>query len=286
MVATPIGNRDDLSPRALRVLGEVDLVAAEDTRRTGRLLSHFGIGVEQLALHEHNEAQATGRVLAMLDAGRSVALVSDAGTPLISDPGYRLLASAHAAGMAVSPVPGPSAVVAALSVAGLPTDRFVFEGFLPARAAARASRLAELARAPYSLVLYEAVHRIRATVADAAQAFGAERRAFLGRELTKLHEQCVLATLGELLARLDDGRIPAKGEFVLVIDGAPRVPPAARLDLDELLRRLRPLMPQRQAIDIVAAVSGERRNAVYRRMLAIAAETSTGDTAPGPAKKE
>lgn len=277
VVATPIGNLEDLSPRALRVLGDVDLVASEDTRRTGRLLSHFGIAAELIALHEHNEAAASERLIEALAGGRSVALVSDAGTPLISDPGYRLLSLAHAAGLTVSPVPGPSALLAALSVAGLPTDRFSFEGFLPAKAAARRRRLEELAAATPTLVFYEAVHRVGATLADLVELFGAERQAFLGRELSKLHEQCELAPLATLAARFEDGSIPAKGEFVLVVAGAPPAAPGARLDVDELLRRLRPLMPQRQAIDIVVAVSAEPRNSVYRRMLAIADEPPASD---------
>ncbi len=266
VVATPIGNLDDLSPRAARVLAEVDLVAAEDTRRTGRLLAHAGISAEQVSLHEHNEEQATARLLAELGAGRTVALVSDAGTPLVSDPGYRLLAGAHAAGVPVSPVPGPSALLAALSVAGLPTDRFCFEGFLPSKAAARRSRLAELAAETRTLVFFASVHRIADTLADLAAAFGAGRRAFVGRELSKLHEQCVAATAGELAAMAADGRLPAKGEFVVVCAGAPQAA-TGTLDVDELLRRLAPLLPHRQAVEIAAAASGRRRNELYRRLL-------------------
>lgn len=268
MVATPIGNRDDLSPRALRVLGEVDLVAAEDTRRTGRLLSHFGIGVEQLALHEHNEAQATGRVLAMLDTGRSVALVSDAGTPLISDPGYRLVGAAHEHGLCVSPIPGASAVTAALAVSGLPTDRLCFEGFLPARSAARRAALETLANETRTIVLFESVHRIDETLEDLAELFGGDRPAFLGRELTKLHEQCVRGSLTELRGGRADGSIPAKGEFVLVIGGSE----GARTDaaaLDAVLEELIAVVPGKQAAAIAAKLTGVPRNVAYERMLAL-----------------
>ncbi len=278
VVATPIGNRDDLSPRARQVLQDVQLIASEDTRRTGRLLSHFGIKAQQLAFHEHNEADASARILQHLAAGQSVALVSDAGTPLISDPGYRLLSQAHARGITVSPVPGPSALLAALSVAGLPTDRFCFEGFLPAKRAARRKRLAALQQETRTVVIYEAVHRIADMVQDACEVFGAERKAFIGRELSKLHEQCVLATLGELRDQLQARAIPAKGEFVLVIDGAADTAAATRLDVDALLLQLAPLMPQRQAVDIVAAVTGERRNTLYQRMLELTGKNTAGES--------
>lgn len=275
VVATPIGNRDDLSPRALKVLGEVHLVASEDTRRTGRLLSHFGIRAQQLAFHEHNEAQVSERILRLLADGKSVALVSDAGTPLISDPGFRLLRMAHKAQITVSPIPGPSALLAALSVAGLPTDRFCFEGFLPARQVARRKRLQQLQQETRTLVFYEAVHRVVDALDDACDVFGPDRKAFVGRELSKLHEQCVLSSLGELANQFNDKTILEKGEFVVVIDGAEEAASAASLDIDALLLKLAPLMPQRQAVDIVASVSNERRNALYQRMLAL-----TGKNAP------
>jgi len=277
VVATPIGNRDDLSPRARDVLANVHLIASEDTRRTGRLLSHFGIEAQQLAFHEHNETEACETILAELTAGRSVALVSDAGTPLISDPGYRLVNRAHAAGMTVSPIPGPSALLAALSVAGLPTDRFCFEGFLPAKAVARRKRLETLLHETRTLVFYEAVHRIHETVSDARDLFGDDRRAFIGRELSKLHEQCVLSTLAGRSAQLDENTFPGKGEFVLIIEGAAAPASPASLDTDGLLRALAPLLPQRQVVDIVAAVSSERRNALYQRLLDLKAGTGSKD---------
>ena len=268
VVATPIGNRADLSPRAREILEEADLVAAEDTRHTGRLLSHLGIKKRQISLHEHNEVQITESVIVELKSGKSVALVTDAGTPLLSDPGYRLLAAAHAAGIAVSPLPGPSAITAALSVAGLPTDRFCFEGFLPAKRAARRRRLEELAGESRTVVLFESVHRITACVADLVEVFSGERRAFVGRELTKMHEQCIRATLGELAAMLADGRIPRKGEFVLVVEGAAGQPSGElRIDPDELLQKIAAVVPPRQAADIVAALTGRGRNELYRWLI-------------------
>ena len=179
VVATPIGNREDLSPRARQVLSQVDLIAAEDTRHTGRLLSHFGINARLLALHDHNEEQQVPVIIDRLRNGESVALVSDAGTPLISDPGYRLLSAAHAAGLTTSPIPGPSAVISALSVAGLPSDAFVFEGFLPAKAQARKARLAALAGERRTLILLESVHKIRSTIPDLVESMGADRAAFV-----------------------------------------------------------------------------------------------------------
>jgi 16S rRNA (cytidine1402-2'-O)-methyltransferase len=277
VVATPIGNRDDLSPRAREVLSAVQVIASEDTRRTGRLLAHFGINAQQIPLHEHNEAEATARIMALLADGQSVALVSDAGTPLISDPGYRLLQTAHEHGATVSPVPGPSALIAALSVAGLATDRFCFEGFLSAKRAARRAQLAELRGELRTLVFYEAVHRIRDMLVDIRDVFGADRKAFIGRELSKMHEQCVAATLAELVEKLADASIPAKGEFVIVVAGAAQATPPASLDVDALLTKLAPLMPHKQAVDIVAAVSKQRRNELYRRMLELTGKAGASE---------
>lgn len=269
VVATPIGNLDDLSPRAREVLAGVDLIAAEDTRVTGRLLSHFGIARRQTALHEHNEEQKSAELIRRLVAGESIALVSDAGTPLISDPGFRLIRAAHAAGIPVSPVPGACALVAALSASGLPTDRFVFEGFLPSRKAARAKQLQLLAGESRALIFYESVHRIAATIADMIAAFGDRRQAFIGRELTKLHEQCVSAPLQDLAGMLAAGTIPAKGEFVVVVAGA-AAPPADRqagVDADALLRELVAVLPGKQAVEITARLCGGNRNEIYRKML-------------------
>lgn len=275
VVATPIGNRDDLSPRARQTLAGADLIAAEDTRHTGRLLSHFGIETKLLAVHEHNEERRVPELIARLTGGASVALVSDAGTPLVSDPGYRLVVAAHEAGVRVSPVPGPSAVLCALSAAGLPTDRFCFEGFLPAKADARRAVLEALRDEPRTLVFLESVHKIRDSITDLAQTFGADRLAFIGRELTKVYEQCVRDSLGGLAARLGDGTLPAKGEFVVVVAGSGRAGRETASFPDQaLLAELVKVMPGKQAAEIVARISGRRRNEVYREMLELKDEES------------
>ena len=270
VVATPIGNRDDLSPRARQVLEEADLIAAEDTRRTGRLLSHFGIKTRQMALHEHNEESLVPGLIGKLNEGQSIALVSDAGTPLISDPGYRLLRAAHEQGIDVSPVPGASAVIAALSVAGLPTDRFCFEGFLPAKKSARQGRLAKLRQETRTIVFFESVHRIAECLSDLVKAFGPDRHAFIGREITKLHEQCVSGTLEELKRMTDDGRISIKGEFVLVLEGQrANETSVVNIDINQLLQEITAVLPGSQAVDVVASLTGRGRNEVYRQMLAL-----------------
>ncbi len=271
VVATPIGNLEDLSPRARQTLANVDVIAAEDTRHTGRLLSYLGLQKRQIALHEHNEARVAQALIEQLSNGESVALVSDAGTPLVSDPGYRLVQAAHARGVPVSPVPGPSAVVAALSVSGLPTDRFCFEGFPPAKSAARRKWLQARAADDRTLLFFEAVHRIAATLADMVDVFGADRAAFLGRELTKLHEQCRRASLGELLAEVGNGSIPSKGEFVIAIQGSNRAD-SSSLDADHLLVELLQLVSAKQAAAIAARLTGGRRNALYERILELTAD--------------
>jgi 16S rRNA (cytidine1402-2'-O)-methyltransferase len=270
VVATPIGNRDDLSPRAKQVLEEADLIAAEDTRRTGRLLSHFGIKTRQMALHEHNEESLVPGLIGKLNEGQSIALVSDAGTPLISDPGYRLLCAAHEHGIDVSPVPGASAVIAALSVAGLPTDRFCFEGFLPAKNAARQGRLRKLAKETRTIVLFESVHRIAECLGDLIEAFGPDRHAFIGREITKMHEQCVSGTLAELKCMTDDGRISLKGEFVLALAGQRATETSTvNIDINQLLQEITAVLPGSQAVDLIATLTGRGRNEIYRQMLAL-----------------
>jgi len=266
IVATPIGNLEDLSPRARQTLADVDLIAAEDTRHTGRLLSHFGVKTRLLALHDHNEADRAQVVVDELVSGKSVALVSDAGTPLISDPGYRLVQAAHEAGITVSPIPGPSALTAALSVAGLPTDRFCFEGFLPARTKARRDRLADLANESRTMVFYESVHRADDCLDDLIEAFGPERPASIGRELSKMHEQAILATLAELRKRLADGKITQKGEFVIVVAGADAAAEGS-IEVDRLLAELKGKLPDKDVARIVSNVTGEKRNALYKRLL-------------------
>ena len=293
IVATPIGNLEDLTARARKTLSEVDLIAAEDTRHTGRLLSSIGVKRPLMALHDHNEARASSTLIRDLEAGRDVALVSDAGTPLVSDPGYRLVAAAHAAGLRVSPVPGPSALTAALSVSGLATDRFCFEGFLPPRKSARRDALAKLKSEPRSLVFYESVHRIADFLDDAVAAFGATRPAFIGRELTKLHEQCILATLGVLRDRVATAEIVSKGEFVVVVGGNGDASEARSVDADTLLTELAAVLPGRQAAALAAKLTGARPNALYARLLELgdadrradaAADAGPGDDASGSAE--
>ena len=260
------------------MLDAVDLIAAEDTRVTGRLLMHFGIKTRQTALHDHNEESMAERLVSELQAGKSIALVSDAGTPLISDPGFRLVRKAHQAGITVSPIPGASALVAAISASGLPTDRFAFEGFLPARKVARHKHLQALASETRTTIFYESKHRISDAVDDLIDTHGPERKAFLGRELTKLHEQCVSGDLQQLAAMLADGRIPLKGEFVIAIEGAPE--PAGdevATSTDRLLQALTEVLPGKQAVAIVADVSGQNRNELYRRMLALKDESGSAE---------
>lgn len=263
VVATPIGNLGDLSPRAQQVLREVAAVCAEDTRRSGQLLAHFGIGTPLLALHEHNEQQLAERLVARLLGGEALALVSDAGTPLVSDPGYRLVRAARAAGVKVSPVPGPSALVAALSVAGLPSDRFTFEGFLPAKASARRERLAALAGESRTLVLYESSHRIEESLADLRAAFGDDRPAVLARELTKLFETVLDGTLADLHARVAADADQRKGEFVLVVQGVGEDADAKLAEGRRVHAILARQLPPSTAAKLAAEITGAPRKALY-----------------------
>ncbi len=263
VVGTPIGNLEDLSVRARHTLSIVDLVAAEDTRHTRGLLSNIGLKQTLLVYQQHNESRQTERLLAALQEGNSVALVSDAGTPLISDPGLTLVSAALDAGIEVVGIPGPSALVTALSISGMPADRFVFEGFLPRRAAARRKRLETLRNQTRTMVFYEAVHRVEETVSDLAAVFGPGRPMALARELTKLHESLETGTLAEIGARLGD-QIPLKGEFVLVVAGADE---DAGGDVGEARRVfdiLHAEMPATTAAKLTAKITGVSRNEVYR----------------------
>jgi len=263
VVATPIGNLADLSPRAQEVLRSVAAICAEDTRHTGQLLSHFGIGKPLVALHDHNEEAVTERVVARLLAGESLALVSDAGTPLVSDPGFRLVRAARAAGVRVSPVPGACAAIAALSVAGLPSDRFVFEGFLPAKAAARRERLQRLAGETGTLVFYESSHRIAESLADMAAAFGGERPAVVARELTKLFETVLDGSLEQLLAAVQADDNQRKGEFVVMVQGAGDDEQAKIAEGRRLYAKLNEHLPPSTAAKLAAELSGAPRKALY-----------------------
>lgn len=271
VVATPIGNLGDLSPRAARVLGEVAVIAAEDTRHSGRLLRHLGLSRPMLSLHEHNEATRVDTLDARLVAGEDIALVSDAGTPLISDPGFVLVRELRARGRRIVPVPGPCALVAALSAAGLPTDRFLFQGFLPAKGGARRGRLEALATREETLVFYESPHRIRDTLADLAATLG-ERRVVLARELTKAFETFLDGRAAELLARMDEDPDQARGEFVVMVAGAtPRgdADPSA-VEAEVLLSALLDEgLGVKQAAAVAARVLGGTKKVWYARLQAL-----------------
>lgn len=269
VVATPIGNLDDISPRALRTLREVALIAAEDTRHSIRLLQHFGITTVLAACHDHNEREQGGRFVARLLAGDDVALISDAGTPLISDPGYHLVRQVRAAGIEVVPVPGPSALIAALSAAGLPSDRFIFEGFLPAKAAARRGRLDLLKEEPRTLIFYEAPHRVLESVQDMASLFGKDRHAVLARELTKTFETLKGAPLGELAEWIAADSNQQRGECVLLVTGwqAPEGEDAISGEVLRVLDLLLGELPVKRAAALAAEITGVRKNLLYQAAL-------------------
>ena len=268
VVATPLGNLEDISARALRVLREVEGIAAEDTRHTGRLLAHFGIETPLFSLHEYNERARLEQVVARLRQGHTLALVSDAGTPLISDPGFPLVRALRQQGLKVIPVPGPCSMVAALSVAGLPTDRFIFEGFLPAKSTARRERLHILAREERTLVFLEASHRMAEMLADLAMAFGQKRFAVIARELTKRFEEVQGGTLGELMAWLNADANRCRGEFVVLAHGAPAVVDEVdTLETRRLLTALMEELPLGRAVAVAVKATGLKRKALYELAL-------------------
>ncbi|MFO7640871.1 MAG: 16S rRNA (cytidine(1402)-2'-O)-methyltransferase [Candidatus Competibacteraceae bacterium] len=269
VVATPIGNLEDITARALRVLREVACIAAEDTRHTGQLLRHFGIDTPLLSLHEHNERARLDSIVARLRNGDAMALVADAGTPLISDPGFPLVRELRRQGLKVVPVPGPSSVLAALAVSGLPTDRFVFEGFLPAKTNARRVRLQALAAEERTLVFFEASHRIADTLADLATIFGVERPVVVARELTKRFEEIHGATLGELTAWLAADPNRSRGEFVLVAQGAPAASVVDTPENRRLLMALSVELPPSRAVAVAARLTGLRKKSLYDLALAL-----------------
>jgi len=272
VVATPIGNLGDLSARARETLANCALIAAEDTRHTGILLKHFGIATPQLSLHEHNEEARAIEIIARLREGKSVALVSDAGTPSISDPGFELVRAVAAAGIDIIAIPGPCAAIAALSIGALPTDRFCFEGFLPARGAARRQRLKSLERESRTLVIYESPHRVRETLEDCVAAFGEARAATVVREATKLHETTYRGALLELLNKSQSDADFARGEIVLLIGGAPQTAAddadsEGKAELDQVLTALLAELPLKQAARLAAQITGARDNEAYKRAL-------------------
>ncbi|MGY0505503.1 16S rRNA (cytidine(1402)-2'-O)-methyltransferase [Luteimonas sp. e5] len=263
VVATPIGNLGDFSPRAVETLRAVDAICAEDTRHSRPLLQHFDIERPMIALHEHNEDELAAALVARMAAGESLALICDAGTPLVSDPGFRLVRAARTAGIRVSPVPGPSALIAALSVAGLPSDRFVFEGFLPARAGARRERMAALAGEVRTLIFYESSHRILDFLDDAIANFTPVRRAVIARELSKLFETVSDGSLAELRERLAADGNQRKGEFVVLLEGAGEDTEARLAEGRRLYARLVEHLPPSKAARVAAEITGAARKALY-----------------------
>jgi len=277
VVATPIGDVGDMSVRGRAVLAAVDQVAAEDTRTSAKLFDQLGLRTPLTAVHDHNEAHRVPGLIAKLQAGESLALISDAGTPLISDPGYRLIAAAHDAGIRVAPVPGPCAAIAALSVAGLASDRFHFEGFLPSRQGSRVARLSLLAEATPTLILYEAPHRIVETLEDLVATFGADRLATLAREITKTFETIKRATLCELLAWVMADSNQQRGEIVLVVAGAPErdAEDTRPLSAEAILRVLVRELPVKQAAGLAAELMGLKRNGLYDMALKLKQESDS-----------
>jgi 16S rRNA (cytidine1402-2'-O)-methyltransferase len=267
VVATPIGNVTDITLRALHLLALADVVACEDTRKTGALLARFGMNKQMLAAHQHNEREAAERLITRLQAGERVALVSDAGTPAVSDPGARIVDAVRAAGFRVLPLPGPSAAVAALSASGLVNDRFYFVGFLPAKAKQRESALAELLRVPATLVFYEAPHRIIDAVQALAEVFEPARQVVFARELTKLFEEVHRCPLGEAMAWLKGDANRERGEFVVLLEGAPAQTDAADADAERILRILLTECSVKQAANLAAQITGLKKNALYDRAL-------------------
>ena len=272
IVATPIGNVDDISVRARTVLSAVAVVAAEDTRHTGRLLDRLGIKASLLSCHEHNEAERVPQLIARLRAGEDVALVSDAGTPLVSDPGFRLVSAVANEGLTVSPVPGCSAAMAALSIAGLPTDAVLFAGFLPSSQVKRGVRLQELSVRTETLVFYESVHRIAATLTAMAEILGGDRHVVAARELTKLHETIYRGSVEDVLAQVSADSGGSKGEYTLVVGGAAEAP-VTDTELDKALKVLLTYLGVRQAADAAAKLLGVKKNAAYKRALILREST-------------
>jgi len=264
VVATPIGNLEDISYRAVRILSEVDLIAAEDTRHSRVLLSHYDITTPMQALHEHNETQVAARILEQMGNGNAIALISDAGTPLISDPGFHLVCAAREAGIPVFAVPGPSAVTTALSIAGLPPDRFAFEGFLPSKSAARRKRLKELNRESRTLVFFESSHRIEATIDDMAEVFGQQRLVAVCRELTKKFETVLRAPLAEVARTLAEDKNQTRGEFVVLVKGHEDDKDKALSNAHKLAQELLEYLPASQAARVAAKLNDVPRRKVYQ----------------------
>ncbi len=274
VVATPIGNLRDMSPRAIEVLKAVNCIAAEDTRHSAPLLQHFLINTPLISLHEHNERERSARLLEQLQQGESIALISDAGTPLISDPGYFLVHEARNLGVKIVPIPGACALIAALSVSGLPTDRFSFEGFLPAKSKHRLAQLESLRHETRTMVFYEAPHRILDCLQDMQTIFGVKRQAVIARELTKMFETIQSAPLGELLRWVEADANQQRGEIVLILQGAEAKLPEEEdsVSTENILKILLDELPLKQAVDLAAKISGKRKNELYQQALKLKIE--------------
>ena len=267
IVATPIGNLDDISRRALDILQGVDLIAAEDTRHSKTLLAHYGINARLMSYHDFNEREIHTDLVERLKNGTSIALISDAGTPLINDPGYRLVKSAHAAGICVVPIPGPSALISAMSVAGLPTDKFIFEGYAPERTVARLRCFESLKSETRTIAFYETPHRIRDFLNDALAVFGPDRPLTLAREMTKKFESIHSGTIASVFADLTEQRIPEKGEFVVVIQGAEEPSGEISAESEKILYLLMTELPLKKAAALTAQITGVQKNRLYQKGL-------------------
>ena len=267
VVATPIGNLADLSDRARETLATVSKIAAEDTRRTKQLLSHIGVNTPCFSLHDHNERQKLQMIVQLLQSGESIALVSDAGTPLISDPGYPLVNAVRQQGLDVVPIPGPCAIITALCAAGLPSDRFIFEGFLPAKKQARQNLLQQMLEQTATMIFYESSHRIKDCIGDIAQVFGTERQLVIARELTKTFETFISGTAAELIEILAADPNQSKGEFVVLVAGAAKQTSQLSAESRKLAKLLAEHMPGKQAAKITAEMFGEKKNQIYNFLL-------------------
>jgi 16S rRNA (cytidine1402-2'-O)-methyltransferase len=267
IVATPIGNLDDITYRAVQVLKEVDAIAAEDTRHSKKLMQHLGVATPLVALHEHNENALSEKIIKRLERGESLALISDAGTPLISDPGFPLVNQAHKAGLKIIPGPGASSVLAALSVSGLPTDRFVFEGFLPSKKTARQNRLRELEKETRTLILFETPHRITVALADLAEVLGEDREIFIARELTKTHEEVKRSSVGQLLEAASSGALQERGEFVLVLAGNGNKKSAIDDQALKIFDLLLEELPLKTSASLASKITGLKRKDFYNEGL-------------------
>ncbi len=267
VVATPIGNLDDVSDRMRHTLANVSKIAAEDTRRTKQLLSHIGVDTPCFSLHDHNERQKIDWIVQLLESGDSLALVSDAGTPLISDPGYPLVSELRARNMSVVAIPGPCALVTALSIAGLPSDRFIFEGFLPSKGGARLSLLKAMTEETATSIFYESSHRIKACLKDMLEAFGQERQVVIARELTKTFETVLDAPIVRLIEILESDPNQSKGEFVVMVRGAAKKSDGLSKESQQLAVKLSAYLPKKQAAKITAEMFAGKKNQIYQYLL-------------------